>query len=517
MNGRGNEMKLSKLLQNVSVIECKNVDMDLEISSLAYHSAKVEQNGAFVCIKGYKTDGHKYLTSAVEHGAIVAIVETFQDIEIPQIKVEDSRIALATLGSNYYDHPSKKMTVIGITATNGKTTTAFMVDEVLKKAGKKTGIIGTVMIRSLNEVIPSVLTTPESLDLQKYMAMMVEQGVTHLTMEVSSSALELHRVHAVDFDFVCFNNISRDHIDLHGSFEDYFRIKSSLIRGMKPSAKAVINADESLLHDLIQEKHNQVITYSVESNCGDLYCTQLDLSTGIASWKVVPNHSESELNLLSNEVDMALSVPGYHSVYNAMAAMELCLLCQIDIDMIRDGLRSFKGVERRFELIYDKEFKIIDDHFANTGNIRVTLETLKKMKYEQLHFLYAIRGSRGVVVNRENAEEICRGIQNLPLKTFIATKSVCHVTEKDVVTQEEVSVFEESMNRYNRTVPIYDDLEEAIAFILNEVKMGDVILLAGCQGMDSAGKMILQQLAKGKSQEEQKEIMKCVEHRVCGI
>ena len=200
-----------------------------------------------------------------------------------------------------------------------------------------------------------------------------------------------------------------------------------------------------------------------------------------------------------------------------MAAMELCLLCQIDIDMIRDGLRSFKGVERRFELIYDKEFKIIDDHFANTGNIRVTLETLKKMKYEQLHFLYAIRGSRGVVVNRENAEEICRGIQNLPLKTFIATKSVCHVTEKDVVTQEEVSVFEESMNHYNRTVPIYDDLEEAIAFILNEVKMGDVILLAGCQGMDSAGKMILQQLAKGKSQEEQKEIMKCVEHRVCGI
>lgn len=510
-------MKLSKLLQNVSVIECKNVDMDLEISSLAYHSAKVEQNGAFVCIKGYKTDGHKYLTSAVEHGAIVAIVETFQDIEIPQIKVEDSRIALATMGSNYYDHPSKKMTVIGITATNGKTTTAFMVDEVLKKAGKKTGIIGTVMIRSLNEVIPSVLTTPESLDLQKYMAMMVEQGVTHLTMEVSSSALELHRVHAVDFDFVCFNNISRDHIDLHGSFEDYFRIKSSLIRGMKPSAKAVINADDSLLHDLIQEKHNQVITYSVESNCGDLYCTQLDLSTGIASWKVVPNHSESELNLLSNEVDIALSVPGYHSVYNAMAAMELCLLCQIDIDMIRDGLQSFKGVERRFELIYDKEFKIIDDHFANTGNIRVTLETLKKMKYEQLHFLYAIRGSRGVVVNRENAEEICRGIQNLPLKTFIATKSVCHVTEKDVVTQEEVSVFEESMNHYNRTVPIYDDLEEAIAFILNEVKMGDVILLAGCQGMDSAGKMILQQLAKGKSQEEQKEIMKCVEHRVCGI
>lgn len=517
MNERGNEMKLSKLLQNVSVIECKNVDMDLEISSLAYHSAKVEQNGAFVCIKGYKTDGHKYLTSAVEHGAIVAIVETFQDIEIPQIKVEDSRIALATMGSNYYDHPSKKMTVIGITATNGKTTTAFMVDEVLKKAGKKTGIIGTVMIRSLNEVIPSVLTTPESLDLQKYMAMMVEQGVTHLTMEVSSSALELHRVHAVDFDFVCFNNISRDHIDLHGSFEDYFRIKSSLIRGMKPSAKAVINADDSLLHDLIQEKHNQVITYSVESNCGDLYCTQLDLSTGIASWKVVPNHSESELNLLSNEVDIALSVPGYHSVYNAMAAMELCLLCQIDIDMIRDGLQSFKGVERRFELIYDKEFKIIDDHFANTGNIRVTLETLKKMKYEQLHFLYAIRGSRGVVVNRENAEEICRGIQNLPLKTFIATKSVCHVTEKDVVTQEEVSVFEESMNHYNRTVPIYDDLEEAIAFILNEVKMGDVILLAGCQGMDSAGKMILQQLAKGKSQEEQKEIMKCVEHRVCGI
>ena len=510
-------MKLSKLLQNVSVIECKNVDMDLEISSLAYHSAKVEQNGVFVCIKGYKTDGHKYLASAVEHGAIVAVVETFQDTDIPQVKVEDSRIALATMSSNYYDNPSKKMTVIGITATNGKTTTAFMVDEVLRKAGKKTGIIGTVMIRSLNEVIPSVLTTPESLDLQKYMAMMVEQGVTHLTMEVSSSALELHRVHGVDFDFVCFNNISRDHIDLHGSFEDYFQIKSTLIRGMKPSAKAVINADDSLLHDLIQEKQNQVITYSVESNRGDLYCTQLDLSTGIANWKIVPNPTKSTLSLLNSEVKIALSVPGYHSVYNAMAAMELCLLCQIDIETIQDGLHSFKGVERRFELIYDREFKIIDDHFANTGNIRVTLETLKKMKYEQLHFIYAIRGSRGVVVNRENAEEICSGIQNLPLKTFVATKSVHHVTEKDVVTQEEVSVFEDIMNCCERTVPIYDDLEEAIAFVLKEVQPGDVILLAGCQGMDSGGKLLLEKLADGKSEKEREEIMDSVKNRICGI
>jgi len=243
----------------------------------------------------------------------------------------------------------------------------------------------------------------------------------------------------------------------------------------------------------------------------------LDLSTGIANWKIVPNPTKSTLSLLNSEVKIALSVPGYHSVYNAMAAMELCLLCQIDIDTIQDGLHSFKGVERRFELIYDKEFKIIDDHFANTGNIRVTLETLKKMKYEQLHFIYAIRGSRGVVVNRENAEEICSGIQNLPLKTFVATKSMFHVTEKDVVTQEEVSVFEDIMNCCERTVPIYDDLEEAIAFVLKEVQPGDVILLAGCQGMDSGGKLLLEKLADGKSEKEREEIMDSVKNRICGI
>lgn len=512
-----NHMKLSKLLQDVSVIEYKNVDMNIEIFSLAYHSAKVEKNGVFVCIRGYKTDGHKYLSSAALNGASVAIVEDFQEIDIPQVKVSDSRIALARMSANYYDNPSTKMTVIGITATNGKTTTAFMVDEILRKSGKKTGIIGTVMIRCLNEVIPSVLTTPESLDLQKYMAMMVEQGVTHLTMEVSSSALELHRVHGVDFDLVCFNNISRDHIDLHGSFEDYFQIKSSLIRGMKSSAKAVINADDSLLQDLIEEKKAQIITYSVESNQGDLRCTKPDLSTGIANWNIIPKQTEKGLDLLQNEVEVELSVPGYHSVYNAMAALELCLLCDIHIDTIKAGLHSFKGVERRFELIYDREFKIIDDHFANTGNIRVTLETLNKMKFEKLHFIYAIRGSRGVVVNRENAEEICRGIQNLPLKTFVATKSMFHVTEKDIVTQEEIDVFEQSMKCCNRTVPIYDDLEEAIVTTLREVQAGDVVLLAGCQGMDSGGKIILQHLAKGKSEKEREQIMDSVKNRICGV
>ncbi len=516
-----NFMKLSELLKNIEVKEMKNILPEQEISAVAYHSGKVEKNGLFVCIKGYKTDGHKYLQNAKDNGAVVAIVEEFQNqVDIPQIRVKNSRIALATAGANYYSNPSEKLTVIGITATNGKTTTAFMVDEILKCAGIKTGIVGTVMIKAGDEMIPSELTTPESLDLQKYMAKMVEFGVTHLTMEVSSSALDLHRVHDTDFDLVCFNNISREHIDLHGSFEEYFSIKSSLLKNAKRTAKAVINADEERISDLQTAVLAQTCTYTVEKKDGDLQCENLDLSTGRATWTVkVTNQNKfsSVQKNLPDCFDIQLSVPGYHSVYNAMAAIELCLLAGVEVLVIQKGLYQFRGVERRFQFLYEEEFKIIDDHFANAGNINVTLSTLEKMKYNHLHLVYAIRGNRGVIVNEENARMMARWLKKLPIKTLVATKSISHTGEKDAVTEQETDIFQSVMKEQGMEVAIYDELSDAVDVALSHVGKDDVILLAGCQGMDSGGKIILQKLSEGKSEEEKNKIMSPVKDRMCGI
>jgi len=256
---------LKNLLNSIQVKQTFN-EKDLNIEGISYHSQKVTNGHLFVCIRGYKTDGHQYLPKAVKNGAVAAIVEEFQEnISIPQYVVENSRIALARLGSAFYNNPSSKMKMIGITATNGKTTTSFMTNAMLENEGLKTGLIGTVVIKMHDYSTPAELTTPESLDLQYYLSQMVEREVSHVTMEVSSAALEANRVENVNYDIVTLNNISREHIDSHGSFEKYFEAKSSLITDASDKSFAVLNLDCPYSASLINKTKAEVITFGVNS------------------------------------------------------------------------------------------------------------------------------------------------------------------------------------------------------------------------------------------------------------
>ena len=435
--------KLLKLIESIPVLESQNAE-DIDVHNIAYHSKKVEAGDLFVCIRGFETDGHKYASQAVDKGACALIVEDFQeDLNIPQFKVKNSRKALASLGAAFYENPSRKMKMIGITATNGKTSTSFMTNAILEAHGLKTGLIGTVMVKYGNYMEPSILTTPESLDLQAHFARMVEKNISHTTMEVSSSALAFDRVHDMDFDIVTLNNISREHIDLHGSLEDYFETKSSLIRDAKPHQWAVLNLDDAYSASLIESTKAQVLTFGIKNTEGTLACSNLDLTTGRGRFtvKIQKPFTVGNTSYAPQEFDIALSVPGYHSVYNSLVAVAVGLLCEIPISTIVRGLNNFVGVERRFQFIFEDDFKIVDDHFANPGNINVTLETLNFMDYKKLHMVYAIRGSRGVTTNRENAETIVNWASKLGLTEIIATLSKSHVSKKDFVTPEELAVF----------------------------------------------------------------------------
>ena len=495
-------LKLSELLQSIEIKQAFN-DKELTISSVSYHSGKVTEGTLFVCIRGYKTDGHKYLPQAVANGAVAAVVEEYQEgIDIPQYLVGNGRIALARLGDAFYGHPSEKMKMIGITATNGKTTTTYMTNAILEKQGFKTGLIGTVSIKIDDVSIPSVLTTPESLDLQNYLKQMADKQVSHVCMEVSSAALETNRVEKVDYDIVTFNNISREHIDSHGSFEQYFAAKSSLIRNASENAVAVLNLDDAYSASLITETKAQVITFGLESKQGHIHCKNLDLTTGRARFtvEILKPFNAAGFEYEPSEFEVELSVPGLHSVYNSMVAITISLLCGVSISTIKETLSSFAGVERRFEFIYEDDFKIIDDHFANAGNINVTLQTLNYMDYKKLHLVYAIRGERGPTVNRENAETIVEWASKLGLDEIIATKSVSHVTEKDWVTDEEERVFLEVMAEANIKVNLYDELPDAVSHALEQVESGDLILLAGCQGMDYGAEAALLRLHELKNE-----------------
>jgi len=489
-------MQLNQMLENIDLIDQTN-PQDISIEGLAYHSKKVSDGFLFVCIKGYETDGHKYLAMAKDNGAVAAIVEEFQDhIDIPQYKVANSRSALAQLSGIFYRHPSQQLKMIGISATNGKTTTTFMTNNILEKHNLKTGLLGTVDVKIGDHTIPAKLTTPESLELQQFLQTMVEEEVSHTTMEVSSAAMEMNRVETVDYDIVTMNNISSEHIDTHGSFERYFEVKSKLITEAKKDAFAILNLDCPYSRSLIDKTKSNVITYGIEDQSGHLTCENLDLSTGRAKFTLqVKKPIGTNFGTIEpQQFDVELSVSGLHSVYNSFVAITIALLENIPVKTIQEGIYTFEGVERRFQVIYEDEFMIIDDHFANRGNINVTLNTLTSMDYNNLNLVYAIRGNRGVDVNRENAETIVEWAEQLNLDTIIATKSISNVTHYDEVSKDEERVFLEIMEKANIKVYLYDELEDAIKKSLNHVHESDLILFAGCQGMDDAAEIVQRHL-----------------------
>lgn len=512
-------MKLKKLLEAIDILKSHNF-IDLEINHIVCNSKNAVQGDLFVCIKGYQTDGHRYIKNAIESGAVAIVVEDYQaECPIPQFVVANSRKALAALADTYYGHPSAQLKVIGITATNGKTTTSFMVNDMLERHGLKTGLIGTVMVKYGDFMEASYLTTPESLDLHKIFYDMKEQDVSHVCMEVSSSAIELNRIGNVAFDIVSLNNISREHIDLHGSFEQYYAAKASLITAARPDSWVILNLDDVYSAALINKTKAKVITYGIEEQTGDIWCKNIDISTGRAKFvvEIMNPLIVGDKTYEKGEFFIELHTPGYHSIYNAMVVIIIGLLCEVPFETIQESLRTFGGVERRFEIVYEDDFMIIDDHFANSGNITSTFRTLERMDYRNLRLVYALRGSRGVTVIREAAEAIVEWSEKLGFKEVITSLSKSHVTWKDVVVQEELEIFNQIMADGGIKVHLHEELGDAIAEGLIEVDKGDVLLLGGCQGMDFGAQIALEQIHKLRPHMDEKRLYSPLEKRVAGI
>lgn len=487
-------MYIKELLEPLNIIDEKNYQDNIDIMGIAYHSERVDEGFIYVAVRGYLTDGHKYVKSAEKNGAVAVLVEEFiEDCDLPQFKVENSRKSLSEISAKFYEYPSKEMKVIGVTATNGKTTTTYMLNHIYESLGYKTGLVGSVINKVGGRSVPSELTTPESLDLQKIFRDMRNEDIKIALMEVSSMALELYRVNDVDYDIVSFNNFSREHIDQHGSFEKYWDAKSSLIRKAKKESYALLNIDDEHIRTLVNQTQATVITYSTKDESANIYVKDLKLVKGRARFTVVIRESFQAFGKIieKNEFEINLSIPGLHSVENALVATVIALTDGIAIKTIQKSMSEFAGVERRFEYIYEKDFLIIDDHFANQKNINVSLETLSHINCNQLHLLYAIRGNRGITVNRENAETLVSWKDRLNIKEVIGTKSIDSVTSKDTVSEEEETVFKEIIKEAGIKLIIFDRLEEAINFTLKRTHKNDIVLLAGCQGMDNGAKIAL--------------------------
>lgn len=514
-------MNLSKLLEAIDIRAEKDFKKDLNIKKLAYHSNHVEPGTLFVCVRGFQTDGHDYAGHAEEKGAAAVVVERFiQDITIPQFLVDNSRKALAALSDSIFERPSRSMRLFGVTGTNGKTTITYMTDAVFRAYELKTGLIGTIMVKYDDVMLPSVLTTPESLDLQKHLADMQDKDVSHVSMEVSSSALELQRVANVDFDVAAFTNISRDHIDLHGSYEAYFNAKASFIRGASKESVAVLNIDEPALQKLTSETKAQVITFGIENTTGHLSVSDIDLSSGTPECTVHLNKPVKTLEgaeISPTSFRLHLAVLGRFSIYNALTAIAAGLVNAIPLDIIKQGLEGFKGVERRFQLIYNHDFMIIDDLMLNENNINSSMMTIEELGCNTIHFVHAVRGNRGANINRENAENMADWFRRLNISHVTLTASRSHVDDLNRVTDEEINAYRDVMTSRGITVDFYQELPDAISTGLGKTQSGDLLVITGAHGMDYGTKLVLNELLERKTGVDRDAVQAVLNKKVIGV
>ncbi len=368
-------MELRKLLEGVEINKITGETLR-EIEGIAYHSNQVKKSFLFAAIRGMEVDGHKFIGEAIQKGAEAVLLEREREISNgTMIIVPDSRQALARISSNFYGNPSSKVRLIGITGTNGKTTTTYLLESIFKKAGCPAGVIGTINYRFGQKTTPSVNTTPESLDLQRILSEMVKGKVSHVIMEVSSHGLDLDRVFGCEFDGVIFTNLTSEHLDYHKTLDHYFESKrklftESLMKSRKTRRFAVTNSDDPRGEEIVKGIDLPVIRYGLGPSC-DVSADQISSTfEGLLCRIKTP---KGEFFTHSNLI-------GEFNVYNIMAAVATGIAMDIPVETIKNGVESLEGVLGRFEKIENRRgIHVVVDYAHTHDALERVLSGLKNV------------------------------------------------------------------------------------------------------------------------------------------
>ncbi|NWF89430.1 MAG: UDP-N-acetylmuramoyl-L-alanyl-D-glutamate--2,6-diaminopimelate ligase [Ignavibacteriaceae bacterium] len=370
-------MDLSTLLDRVKTIQVVGEISRESISGIHYDSRKVTRNSIFVAIKGFKIDGHKFISDAISRGAIAIVVEdndAFPDDAITRqdaakILVKNSREALAELSNSFFDEPSKKIKLVGITGTNGKTTTSYFLKSIFEVAGYKAGLIGTISNFIGNTSIASSLTTPESNDLNSLFSEMYNQGCKYAVMEVSSHSLLLKRVHNISFSAAIFTNLTQDHLDFHENIEGYFQAKKILFDNLGSNASALYNADDIKGSEIIKDSNAAVYSYGIKDSADfKMQNIQFDLN----GTSLIIRHKNSEYNISTSFI-------GDFNAYNACCAFSTAAILGFNPQIIIDGIRKTPQVPGRFEVVGLGNKKVIIDYSHTPDSLEKALLAIRKM------------------------------------------------------------------------------------------------------------------------------------------
>ena len=380
-------MKLEKILNNIDYKLIKG-SLDTEVSGLYYDSRKVTNGSAFICLSGTQVDGHDYIKSAIEKGATTIIIE--KDVEVPEdvtvVKLPNTRKNLSLLAINYFDNPASKLTMIGITGTKGKTTTSWMIKNILEEDGHKTGVIGTMGVFIGNTHYDTVNTTPESYDIQKYLKEMVDDKVEYAIMEVSSQALKVGRVEGLSFDYGVFTNLTKDHIGEgeHENMEDYIYSKSLLFQKCK---HGILNIDDIHYEDMIKNSTCDIHTFGKNKEANLL----------IDNIKLLRKEHFIGLELNTKgiiEDTFLVNTPGEFSAYNASSAILTTYLIGCKVENIKKAL-SKVAVKGRVEIVpVSSKYSVIIDYAHNGVSMQSILETMRAYNPKRIVSLFGCGGNR---------------------------------------------------------------------------------------------------------------------------
>lgn len=380
-------MQLNKILKNINY-EIKAGNIKKEISEIKYDSRAIKTGNLFIAISGFKIDGHQYISQAIENGATAIIIEKELEVyekDITYLKVENSRQVMSILAKNFFDNPLKEIKLIGITGTNGKTTTAYLLYKILQKYAGQAALFGTISNIIGSETLSSNRTTPESLDLYRYFAQMKKKGIKYGVMEVSSHALDLYRVESIDFEAAIFTNLSPEHLDYHQSLDNYREVKSRLFSQLKPNKYAIINADDPNSEYIKKKSEAQNLSYSLDTKSADLYTTEFKLKqTGLeykTGGKLVANFK--------------LNLGGLFNIYNSLAVVLTALVLGIEKNIIKKALADFDSVPGRFEIINQgQKFQLIVDYAHTPDAMENILQAALNIKKNKLIILFGCGGDR---------------------------------------------------------------------------------------------------------------------------
>ncbi|MDO9534442.1 MAG: UDP-N-acetylmuramyl-tripeptide synthetase [Bacillota bacterium] len=469
---------------------------NISVSGIGYNSGQIKPGNVFVAVKGLKHDGHRFIPEALGRGATVIVAEEKPYLPSPAIwiHVPDSRLALSLMAANFYGQPSQHFSLIGVTGTCGKTTTTSMLREIYETAGLISGMIGTVEVHCARQTWLSRLTTPDSLELQRYLHLMVESGVSHAAMEVSSHGLALKRVDGITFQGAIFTNISPNHLDFHKNIEDYAATKGRLASLVKPEGFLLINKDDGYLQKLSFSTKSKCFYFGTLPSCDFMIQDTILGEQGSSFLLKVRNRELMESLTLEETYPLRIPLPGMHNVSNAAAAAAGALLSGLRKESVADGLASFRGVERRMQIHNLAGLQVIDDTAMNSGSIDAVFNAIRSLSPNKLVLVYAIRGRRGVKVNEDNGKALGKWVKDLQIKYFFSTSSISHVDERNQVLPEEEDAFFSGVISSGLYPCHYPELKDALAQALEVAAPGSALILLGAQGMDAGVKILQEQL-----------------------